>query len=146
MKGHGKTKEPFCWYVSKHLLYFLGVSDESSLPTFDHAKIEDKLEPFTSDLYMNRKDSSYKIDELSDNLSIIRNIICCFFSEVFKHIYNMPMSIRLICKIIEQILLKNNKDIKRQDILNCVANFLFKTWILPELRFHDKILAIGLIN
>ena len=145
-KGYAKAKEPLSWYVSKHLLYFLGVSDEASVPTFDAAKLEEKLEPFTNEIYMNRRDSSYKIDELSDSLSIIRNIICCFFGEVFKHIYNMPASIRLICKLIEQILLRNNAELTRAEVLRCVSNFLFKTWLLPELRFHDKILAIGLIN
>ena len=51
-----------------------------------------------------------------------------------------------MCKIIEQILVKRDQRIDRKEVFQCVGKFLFKTWLLPELKYQDKAMAVGLIH
>jgi|JI6StandDraft_1071083.scaffolds.fasta_scaffold06097_9 hypothetical protein len=84
--------------------------------------------------------------ELEDLLCKIRNIINTFFSSAFKNIYNMPMSVRVLCKAIELLVLRRFPSTNRTVVLLAVGNFLFSAWLLPEVCYQDKVIASGIIS
>jgi hypothetical protein len=58
----------------------------------------------------------------------------------------MPMSVRILCKAIEMLILKKFPATSRTIVLIAVSNFLFTTWLLPEIYYQDKVVASGVIN
>lgn len=141
-------------YMSRQLLKFLGVSESSTYPTFVTRRARRNNVENDINLKFNKIlevsdafEREHRLDaDLEDMLCKLRNIVNTFFSSAFKNLYNMPMSIRVLCKAIELLVMRRFPATNRTLMLVAVGNFLFSSWLLPEIVFQEKMLASGLVG
>lgn len=140
--------------MSRQLLKYLGVSEESSYPTFISKKARRTNLENDINLKFNKilevtetfEKENKLPEELEETLTKIKNIVNTFFASVFKNLYSIPASIRVLCKAIEILILRKFPSTNRPVILMAVGNFLFFTWLLPEMYYQDKVVATGIVS
>lgn len=68
----------------------------------------------------------------------LKNLVFIFFTDVFKMLYSMPATMRIVCRLMYDELMKKYK--KRKSCLSVVGNFVIGYWILSALRIGEDLI------
>jgi len=89
-------------------------------------------------MILNKKDSGYTKTSSGQDVIQLKNLVFMFFSDLFKMLYSMPTTIRIICRLLfNQLMKKYNK---RKACLSVVGNFVIGNWILSALRLNENVI------
>lgn len=68
---------------------------------------------------------------LKKNIDGLKNLTNAVFDSIFKNIYNIPVPIRITCKIIEILTRQKFKDISDSSMYTIIGYFLFDCYLIP---------------
>ncbi len=67
--------------------------------------------------------------ELKKNVEKIKKLVNVVLTHIFENLDNLPPGIRIVCKIIELLVLRKFPSIDKRDLYNIISNFLFLNWM-----------------
>jgi hypothetical protein len=72
------------------------------------------------------------------NIEAIVPLINSLMDSLFIQFYNLPIGIRMICKLIEvEAKLKFGDKMGSNDIIPMISDFIFGCYILPSFKFNE---------
>lgn len=75
---------------------------------------------------------------VGSDITQLKNLVFIFFSDIFKMLYSMPPTMRIICHFLYGMLIEKYK--KRKLCLTVVANFVIGYWLMSALKINEGIM------
>ncbi|EAR94380.2 GTPase-activator protein for Ras-like GTPase (macronuclear) [Tetrahymena thermophila SB210] len=83
---------------------------------------------------------------LKKNIDILKNLTNIVFDSIFKNLYNIPVPIRITCKIIEIVTKEKFQNISDEDLFTIIGYFLFDCYLIPQFMFSHHLRQVNLIK
>ncbi|KAL4511721.1 hypothetical protein ABPG72_012566 [Tetrahymena utriculariae] len=83
---------------------------------------------------------------LKKNIDILKNLTNIVFDSIFKNLYNIPVPIRITCKIIEIVTKEKFQNISDDDLFTIIGYFLFDCYLIPQFMFSHHLRQVNLIK
>lgn len=76
----------------------------------------------------------------------LKSLVNLIMESIFKNIYNVPVGMRMVCKMIEMHLRRKFEKISEQQIQDNIFSFLFNVWLIPQFEFPKQYLSFKFIK
>ena len=123
----------------------------SEIMSNDIAKTEKKIKTLWEGVIRLPIDIDKKIDltlrkeisaQLMTNTTNVITLVNGFMQKFFQNFYNIPVGIRMICKIIEREARKRYDRLNKHDTFYMISQFLFDCWVLPQFKLPDEVVKL----
>ena len=68
---------------------------------------------------------------VNQNIETIKKIINLILDRIFNNLHNIPIGIKLICKVIQVLIYRKFGNINESLMFEIIGKFLFDTYLLP---------------
>ena len=65
------------------------------------------------------------------NIETIKKIVNIIFDIIFNNLHNIPIGIKLICKVIQVLIYRKFGQVNESKVFDIIGKFLFDTYLLP---------------